>query len=271
MREVLPAAVAAAVGHADAARLTARGAMDLKAEAYSTAYDYFRKAIALDNGDAEALRGASDAAAGLNQQKEHRAWLEELAKSSPATAAVRVELSRVRAAAGDFDGAIDAASEAQRLEPEDPRPTEQLASVFADMGDAARLAPVADLLASRYPDRDDGLYYQATARLLSGHAAEAAALARRAVAAHTSAKAQNLLGAACASTGQRECAEAAFAASVRLNPREPSTYINFGFFYLQTARPEQAAVAFAEALSLDPSSAVARDGLRRARAGRPTQ
>jgi spermidine synthase len=268
----LPAAVASAVQEPDASRLTARGAMDLKAESYSTAYDYFRKAVGLDGGDADALRGASDAAAGLNQQKAHRAWLEELANSSPANAAVRVELSRVRAAAGDFDAAIAAASDARRLEPGDPHTTEQLASVFADMGDAARLAPVADLLASQYPDREDGTYYRATALLLSGHAAAAATLARRVVAGNTtSARAQNLLGAACASTGQRDCAEAAFTESIRLNPREPSTYINLGVLYLETARPDRAADAFGEALSLDPASAAARDGLRQARAARPAQ
>jgi len=268
----LPAAVAAVVGHADAARLTARGAMDLKAEAYSSAYDYFRKAAALDAGDAEALRGASDAAAGVNRQQEHRAWLEALVQSTPASAAARIELSRVRAGTGDFDAAIAAASDAQRLEPDDPRPAEQLASVFADMGDAARLAPVADLLVSRYGEHGDGLYYQATALLMSGRAAEAATVARRAVAANAmSAKAQNLLGAACASTGQRECAEAAFTASLQLNPREPSTYINLGVFYLQTGRPGQADEAFGEALSLDPSSAAARDGLRQARAAGPIQ
>src|SRR5262249_38318953 len=202
--------VAAAVHGADAKRLNARGAMDLKAESYSTAYDYFRKAVALDASDAEALRGASDAAAGLNQQTEHRAWLDSLAKSSPDNAAVQVELSRVRAAAGDFEAAIAAANEARHLDPDNPRAAEQLASVFADMGDPARLAPVADLLASRYPEREDGAYYRATALLLSGRAAEAATLARRVVAANAkSARAQNLLGAACARTGQRECAEAA--------------------------------------------------------------
>jgi spermidine synthase len=268
----LPAAVASAMHGADAKSLAARAAMDLKAEAYSSAYDYFRKAIALDNRDADALRGASDAAAGLNQQAEHRAWLEELTKSAPTDAPVRVELSRVRAAAGDFDGAIEAATEAQRLEPNDPRATEQLASVFADMGDAARLAPLADFLVSRYPNRADGIYYQATVLLLRDRPAEAATLARRVVAVNPqSAKAQNLLGAACASTGQRECAEAAFAASIRLNPREPSSYVNLGLFYLQTARPESAADAFGEALSLDPSSAAARDGLRQARAALPSQ
>jgi Flp pilus assembly protein TadD len=176
----------------------------------------------------------------------------------------------VRASAGDFDGAIAAAAEAQQLEPNNPRGAEQLASVFADMGDAVRLAPVADMLASRYPDRADGAYYQATVMLLRDKPAEAATLARRALAANPqSARAQNLLGAACASTGQRECAEAAFAASIRLNPREPSSYVNFGLFYLQTARPENAADSFGEALSLDPASAAARDGLRQARAALP--
>jgi Flp pilus assembly protein TadD len=268
----LPAAVTAALHDADARHLTSRGAMDLNAESYSTAYDYFRKAVALDGNDAEALRGASDAAAGLNQQTEHRAWLEALATSSPENAAVRIELSRVRAAAGDFDGAIAAANEARQLDPGNPRAAEQLASVFADMGDAARLAPVADLLASRYPDREDGTYYRATALLLSGRAAEAARLAHSVVAANAkSARAQNLLGAACASTGQRDCAEAAFTESIRLNPRESSTYINLGVLYLQTARPERAADAFAEALSLDPASAAAKDGLRQAQAGRATQ
>ena len=268
----LPAAVARAVMNADAKSLTARGTMDLKAEAYPTASDYFHRAVALDNRDADALRGASDAAAGLNQQHEHRVWLEDLTKSSPENVAARIELSRVRAAAGDFDGAIAAASEAQRLEPGDPRAMEQLASVFADMGDAARLAPVADLLASRYPSREDGPYYQAAALLLRDRPAEAAMLAQRVAAANPrSAKARNLLGAACASTGQRECAEAAFAESIRLNPREPSSYINVGLFYLQTARPEQAEDSFGEALSLDPSSPAARDGIRQARAARVAQ
>jgi len=267
----LPAAVAAVMHAADARSWTARGTMDLKAEAYTTAYDSFQRAAALDDRDAAALHGASDAAAGSNRQAEQRTWLEDLAKSAQTNAAVRVELSRVRAAAGDFDGAIAAASEARRLDPNDPRPAEQLASVFADMGDAARLAPLADALVVRYPERDDSRYYQAAALLLRGRPAEAADVARRLLAVNPRyAKAQNLLGAACASTGQRECAETAFEASIRLNPREPSSYINFGLFYLQAANPASAADHFAEALALDPSSSAARDGLRQARAAQGT-
>ena len=268
----LPAVVAEAMHTADSRSWTARATMDLKAEAYTIAYENFRRAVALDARNADALRGASDAAAGTNQQAEHRAWLEGLAKAAPANAVVRVELSRVRAAAGDFDGAVAAASEAQRLDPTDPRATEQLASVFADMGDVQRLVPLADQLVARYPDRDEGRYYQATAFMLRDQPAEAANVARRVVAASPSfAKAQNLLGAACASTGQKDCAEAAFTTSIRLNPREPSSYINLGLFYLQTARPANAAESFGEALALDPSSEAAKDGLRQARAAQTTR
>jgi tetratricopeptide (TPR) repeat protein len=246
--------------------------MDLKAESYTTASENFRRASALDPSNRDALRGASDAAGGANQQAEHRAWLEGLAQAAPANAAIRIELSRVRAAAGDFDGAVAAASEAQRLAPDDPRATEQLASVFADMGDVQRLVPLADQLVARYPDREEGRYYQATALMLRDRPAEAANAARRVVATNPAfAKAQNLLGAACASTNQRDCAEAAFAASIRLNPREPSSYVNLGLFYLQTARPANAADAFGEALALDPSSDAARDGLRQARAAQTTR
>jgi len=263
----LPAAVADEVRTADARSWTSRGNMDLKAEAYTTAYEHFRRAVALDNRNAEALQSASDAAAGANQQAAHRTWLEDLARSEPANAGARIELSRVRAAAGDFEGAVAAASDARRLEPDNPRATEQLASVFADMGDVQRLEPLADLLVARYPDRDEGRYYQAAALMLRDRPVEAADIARRVVTANPRfARAQNLLGAACATIGQRDCAEAAFAASILLNPREPSTYVNLGVFYLQNARPANAADSFGEALALDPSSQAAQDGLRQARA-----
>jgi spermidine synthase len=268
----LPAAVAAAMQTADARSWAARGTMDLKAESYASAYEHFRRASALDASNADALRGASDAAAGANRQADQRNWLEGLAKSAPTNAAIRVELSRVRAASGDFDGAVAAASDAQRLAPDDPRTTEQLASVFADMGDIQRLEPLADQLVARYPDREEGRYYQATALMLRDRPADAANVARGLVAANPGfAKAQNLLGAACASTNQRDCAEAAFASSIRSNPREPSSYINLGLFYLQTARPANAAESFGEALALDPSSEAARDGLRQARAAQGTK
>ena len=80
------------------------------------------------------------------------------------------------------------------------------------------------------------------------------------------ARAQNLLGAACATLGRRDCAKAAFEASLRANPRDASTYVNAGTFALQNGDAAAAANYFAEALSLDPDAEAARNGLAQARA-----
>src|SRR5207237_6582315 len=116
--------------------------MELKAEAFATAYDDFRRAATLDPSNAITLTGLSEASAGAGRQDAERAFLESLAASHPASSAVRVELSRVLAAGGDANGAVAAATEAMRLAPADPVPGEQLASVFADAGDAPRLPPL---------------------------------------------------------------------------------------------------------------------------------
>ena len=186
---------------------------------------------------------------------------------------MRIELSRVLAAAGDFEAAMTTANEALRLAPDEPRAAEQLASVLADAGDGNRLAPLADALVKRFPERPSARYYFASALFLQGKTGDAIREARRVVdAAPGHAQAQNLLGAACATLGRRDCALAAFEASIRANPRDPSTYVNLGMFYLQSADPQSAFDAFAEALAVDPISAAARDGLAQARsllAGNP--
>src|SRR5207245_10894680 len=123
----------------------------------------------------------------------------------------------------DFEAAAAAATEAMRIAPGDFRPAEQLASVVADAGDANQLASLADAMIARFPDRDEGRYFRATALFLKGRTAEAVDQARRIVAAHPAhARAQSLLGAACATAGQRDCAAAAFEAALRANPRDPS-------------------------------------------------
>src|SRR4051794_41259152 len=60
-------------------------------------------------------------------------------------------------------------------------------------------------------------------------------------------------GAACATLGRRDCAQAAFEASLRANPRDPSTYINLAQFSIDSDNPVAAARYFADALSIDPS------------------
>jgi spermidine synthase len=265
----LPVAVATILRTAGAPRWKALGAMQLKAQAYSAAYGAFREAVARDDRDLDALKGVSEAAGGANRQAEERAWLEDLARAAPSNAAVRVELSHVRAAAHDYDQALAAASDALRLQSADPRALEQLASVLADMGDGARLETVADRLLKEFPERPESRYYLATARLLRGRTADAAAEARRLLAEHPNhAKAQNLLGVACANAAQHACAVSAFEAAIRLSPRDSSAYVNLGLLYLQTGESIAAAGYFAEALAVDPGSEAARGGLAQAQTAR---
>jgi Flp pilus assembly protein TadD len=266
--------VKAVVETATAVSWTARGLMELKAEAYSAAFDDLRRAASMTNGNAAslaaALHGLSDAAAGAGRQDEERAWLQSIAAAQPGNVAVRVELARVLASSGDYEGAVAAAREAMRLAPDDPQPAEQLASVVADAGDGERLGALADemLAHTRESARagSAGQYYRATSLFLKGELPAAIEEARRFVAIHPNdARAQGLLGAACAAAGQHECAAAAFDAALAASPRDPTPYVNLGVFRLESGDPAAAAAYFAEALTLDPSSAAARAGLAQSR------
>jgi spermidine synthase len=262
----VPAAVRAALDAATDADWASRGRMQLKADAQGLAYDAFRRALALNSRNSDALAGLSEAAAGAHKEAEGRSFLEAIVAREPGNAPARVELSRVLAAADDFDRAIAMATDALRLTPDDPRAGEQLASIVADAGDADRLAPLAESLAARFPDRPEPQYYRASALFLRGRTEDAMAAVRHVTDSHPEhARAQNLLGAACATLNRRDCAQAAFEASLRASPRDPSTYVNLGQFSLQSSNPAAAARYFAEALSIDPALAAARDGLAQAR------
>jgi len=262
-----PPAVRRAYASATAVSWAARGSMELRADAYGLAYDAFRKAGALDPRDEGALGGLSLAAAGARKQDDARDWLKSLAAANPANVPVRLELSKLLASSGDYSAAAATAGEALRIAPNDARAGEQLASILADAGDAARLEPLADALAARFPARADPRYYHATALFLKGQAHEAALDARRLVADNPRhARGFNLLGAACATDGQRDCARTAFETSIRLSPHDPASYVNLGVFLIQSGDPAAAADYFAEALTIDPASASARNGLSEARA-----
>lgn len=259
--------VQAAIDAATDTAWATRGAMELKVEAYAAAYEAYRRAVTMNARNAEALSGFSQAAGGARRQDEARAWLQSLAATDRSNAPVRLELSRLLAAGGDFEAAAEQANRALLLAPDDPRAAEQLASVFADAGDGTRLQPLADALVTRHPSRPDSRYYRATALFLNGRTEEAAQEARRLVTDHPEhARGFNLLGAACATGGLRDCARAAFEASIRLNPHDPSTYVNLGVFLMQSGDPASAVSYFADALTIDPSSTTARDRLAQARA-----
>jgi spermidine synthase len=260
-----PPAVREIVARATDADWASRGLMDLKAQAFANAYDAFTKAVALNTSNATALSGLSDAAGGAGKLDEERDSLRQIATRERANANIRIELSRVLAVTGDVPGALRAASEALELASNEPRAAEQLASVLADSGDGERLAPLADAMVSRFPDRIEARYYRATALMLRGKTQDAVTAARQVVdkqPGHT--RAQSLLGAACAASGQRDCALAAFAAAIRGNPRDASSYINAGLLSLQSGDPSAAESYFASALTIDPSSKPARDGLAQA-------
>jgi spermidine synthase len=245
---------------------TVLGTMLLKAEAYEAAYSAFKEAVTVNGLNGEALSGLTQAAAGAQRGDEERSWLQSLAASQPTNAMVRLEVSRILAASGDYQGAAAAAQEAMRLLPGDPRPSEQIASILADVGDADRLEPLANQLITQFPARAEGHYYRASALLLRGKPAEAVEEARKAVKANPhDARAQNLLGAACGMVGQRECAAEALDTALRANPRDPTTYVNLGVLHLQSGNPSAAIDAFAQALTLDPTSRAARDGLNQAK------
>jgi spermidine synthase len=264
-----PATITDVLDRATAGDWTVRGRMELKAEAYELAFEAFERAVRLDPTDREALAGLTEAAAGGGREPSEAALLDELAAAHPGSAAVRIEQSRLLAAQGDYPAARAAAQGAMAIAPDDPHAGEQFASVLADAGDRETLAPFADRLAARFPDRVAPRYFQAAAAFLAGNPAAAADRARAIVVAHPQdARSQNLLGIACASLGHADCARTAFLAALDANPRDPTTYVNLGQLRIQTGDAAGAIESFSAALALDPSSTAARDGLAQARAAR---
>jgi predicted Zn-dependent protease len=265
-----PAAVRKALDAATDADWTSRGAMLFKADAFGLAYDSFLEAATLNSRNAAALAGLAETAGSAHRERDAHAWLTAAAAREPANAAVGVELAHLLASMGQYEQALQVAGRAVENAPADPRAAEQLASILADAGDADRLAPLADRLVERFPDRPDPVYYRATVLFIRGRHEEAIAAVQPLVATHPDhARAQNLLGAACATLGRRDCARAAFEASLRANPRDSSTYVNAGTFALQNADSNGAVSYFAEALSIDPASDASRNGLAQARAKLP--
>jgi Flp pilus assembly protein TadD len=78
------------------------------------------------------------------------------------------------------------------------------------------------------------------------------------------ADAYNLLGAIQATAGDIAAGRDAFRTSLRLDPRDVVTYINLAQLELNAGQGPVAANLFAEALSLDPNSMPAREGLAQA-------
>ncbi len=150
------------------------------------------------------------------------------------------------------------------IKPTDPAALEQLASIYADRGDAAGLDQVTDTLQRLFPDRPMTPYYAAAANFLHERLPVALDFARQAIARDPRrAAAHNLLGAIHASLGETQKGRDAFRVALGLDPRDSTTYVNLGMLELSSGNRSTAAELFTEALSLDPESPAARQGLAR--------
>jgi len=242
-----------------------RAAMLLRAGDYKSAYEDYLRALTMNPTDVIALDGFVRAAVATRREAQAIDWLKSAARDA-ARPAILVRASRLLAAAGRFQEAVAMAREASAIEAIEMQALEQLASVFADLGDAGQLERIAARLRSKYPDRASGHYYAAASRFLRSEFAEALSLAQQAVALNPGySEAQNLIGAIHANLGARAAAREAFETALRSDPRDSATYTNLGLLELTSGNRVIAAAYFAEALSLDPASVPARQGLAQAR------
>ena len=261
----LPAPLAAALDNADGRKWRAAGTMAMRAQAYGRAYESFRRSLAVDDTDRTVLHDATDAATAAHQEADHERWLLSVAAVEPQNVPVRLELSRVRAGEQNFDAAVALANEAHSIAPHDAAPLEQLASIYADTGDVGRLESTLSILLTEHPDSTPARYFRAAAAYLRGRAAQAVSDVREAIALDPrDDRAFNLLGAACAATGDRACAARAFSEAHTLNPMDPSAAVNLGRLALDSSDAKAAWGWYAEALALDPTSGPAREGLLQA-------
>jgi Flp pilus assembly protein TadD len=243
-----------------------RGAMMLRSDMYDTAYDDYRRAVAIDPNDRPAAEGFVRAARMAGRIKPALEFAKTLAAEHPESGAALVSLSKLLAANGEFDQAIETARRASRSHGSEIAGIEQLASLLGSLEEVEQLEPVVEKLQRLAPGRAVTHYYGALAQFLRGNAAAAVEEARRAVDVDPQyAAVYDLLGAAYAKLGQPAAAREAFETSLGHNARDSTAYANLGLLELQASNREAAANYFAEALWLDPLSDTAKQGLAQTR------
>jgi Flp pilus assembly protein TadD len=236
--------------------------MMFAADAYDQAYVDYATAVKLDRTDPGALAELVRAAVAARRDRDAAGLLKALIDDDPKDTRARIALSKLQAGTGAIDEALATAVDASRIEPTDPDAVIQLASLYADVGDAARLGPVVDLLQRRFAGRPETHYYSAAASFLQGQLQTALGQIQQVIAQDPKRPdAHNMLGAIQASQGRSDEARRAFETALELDPRGSATYTNLGLLELSNGNRSRAAGLFAEALSLDPASQAARSGL----------
>ncbi|PYQ88899.1 MAG: hypothetical protein DMG03_03055 [Acidobacteria bacterium] len=261
-----PAAIRQAREAATAPEWRNRGAMLLAANDYGNAFDAYLSSLTREATDAASLDGFVRTSIAAHAEERALTLLESWAGTHPRDPSIRIAMSRLLAATGALDRAIDIAAEACRIAPGTPAALEQLASILADVGDVERLDPVVAELQRAAPLRAATEYYAGAARYLRRDLPAALGLVRQATTIDPGyAAAHNLTGAIEAMLGHTVEARRALETALRLDARDAATYVNLGLLEMSADNRAAAAGYFAEALSLDPKSTAARAGFARAR------
>lgn len=263
-----PAAIASALRSAGASQWRDRGTMLLAASDYLGASEAYLEALDAGPPESASVEGLVRAAVAARDQAHALDVLQASARRHPRSVPILLGISRLLAAGGSTEPALEAANAACAIDPSDPSALEQAASVLADSGDVGHLELVVDRLRRVRPEAAPTLYYGATALFMRQRLADARRLAQEAARRDAGyAAPHNLIGAIEAMVGNGPAARASFLEARRLNAHDVAAYINLGLLDLDAGDRAAAAGEFAEALSLDPRSEAARRGFARARGG----
>jgi Flp pilus assembly protein TadD len=179
---------------------------------------------------------------------------------------IAIAISKLQAASGAAESAVETARRALREHPADAGLLEQLATLFADTGNTVQLDATVAALQAAASDRAPTLYFAAVAAFLHGNPEEAVRLAERAIAADPGyAATYDLVGAAYTRLEKVDLARRAFERSLTFDAHDSTAYTNLGLLELAAGNQAAARGFFAEALWLTPDSTTARQGLARTR------
>jgi Flp pilus assembly protein TadD len=236
-----------------------------KSDAYAIAYDDYVRALKIDPLDAAALSGFARTAVLTSRAQDALSWVRSLTMERSSVDA-QIAISKLLAAAKLQADAIETARQACTTTPPAASACEQLASLYADAGDATHLEGVVQTLKTTAPERAPTLYYTAVLAFLQGNAQAALDAAQKAIAADaTYAAAYDMAGAAHTKLGEPDHAAQAFQTSLRFDPHDSTAYTNLGLLALAEGNRAEARNYFAEALWLTPDSKPALDGMAQAR------
>jgi spermidine synthase len=238
-----------------------RGLMLFGAEAFDSAVPELLEAVDRGSADAETIDALITAGAAVGKIEEVERHLRSASARGGGNNAAAVGLSRILASRGEHQEA--AAVILPRVEAKaDAALLEQLASVYADTSDPGRLSAVVAGLRSLAPAGEPAIYFSAVLELMAGRPHDVLRIfGEPSERGAMRARDRTVEAAAYAALGRKDDARRAFAAAIAAEPRNITGYENLATFEAQSGNDRAAAALFAEALILDRTSRVAREGL----------